>query len=155
MRKIYPLVLLLTAVLLTYSSAYSQGVEYIIQYDDGTSNFYSGRPDPNDTCGVWFEPPTESEIISGQFQFNGGMGGLADVYIWGLTSDFDPEDYWDTDEASGVPGPSPLDTVIAGPIEYDFDNRSEEQWPQAVRFGYSRVGGLDSVQRHAIDSCLL
>ncbi|HEX7343369.1 MAG TPA: hypothetical protein VF398_03835, partial [bacterium] len=122
MRKIYLPVLLLIALLLTCSLAFSQGVEYIIQYDDGSSFYYSGRPDPNDTCGVWFEPPTESQIISGLFQFNSGMGGLADVYLWGLTSSFDPEDYWDTDEVSGVPGPSPLDTIIAGPIEYPFDN---------------------------------
>jgi len=118
MRRIYALVLLLTALLLTYSLAYSQGVEYIIQYDDGNSIYYSGRPIQNDTCGVWFEPPTECQILSGLFQFY--TPGDALLYIWDLAGDFNPDLYYDNDESGGGPAPSPLGAALTSPIPITF-----------------------------------
>jgi len=135
MRKIWLLPLWLGGLLALSSLAGAQ-VEYIIQYDDGNTVYYSGRPDPLDTCGVWFEPPTESQILSGLFQFNGGMGGWAQVYIWTLVPDFDPDNYYDTDEVAGVPGPRPIDSVLAGPIPYEFDNSGVFQEVVFADFGY-------------------
>ncbi len=114
--------LVLFGLLLLFAYAAQAQIEFIIQYDDGNSQYYSGRPQPNDTCGVWFEPPTESQILAGQFNFNTGMGGQALVYVWDLPDGFDPALYFDNDEAGASPGPTPLGTVLAGPIPYTFSN---------------------------------
>ena len=89
MRKLST-IFLLGGLLLIFALAANAQVTYWIQYDDGTTAFYSGRPLPNDTLGVWFEPPTESQILAGRFMFNNNMGGPALIYIWGLAANFDP-----------------------------------------------------------------
>jgi hypothetical protein len=113
-------------------------IEYIIQYDDGQTVYYSGRPQPGDTCGVWFEPPTECQVLSGLLQFNDGMGGDAEVFVSYLPPDFDPDDYYDNNE-SGWPGftPSAVGDLITGtPIPITFDNSGE--WQEVVfdDYGY-------------------
>jgi hypothetical protein len=105
-------------------------IEFTIQYDDGIVMYYSSRPQPGDTCGVWFEPPTECQILSGLFLFYEGMGGDAEVYIWSMAPGFDPENYYDSDELFGTPGPSPLGDVLAGPIIHSFDNTGN--WQEIV-----------------------
>lgn len=136
MKKRYLSLILLGAFLLAFTLTAQAQVEYIIQYDDGTTVYYSGRPQPDDTCGVWFEPPTECQILSGQFQFNNNMGGDALVYIWDIVDGFDPDNYYDSDEPEGAPGPTPLGAVLAGPIPYTFDNSGN--WQEIVfdDYGY-------------------
>ncbi|TKJ40818.1 hypothetical protein CEE37_07590 [candidate division LCP-89 bacterium B3_LCP] len=112
-----------------------------IQYDDGNSAYYSGRPQPGDTCGVWFEPPSDCQILSGLFQFNDGMGGDALVYIWEMADDFDPENYYDNDEVGWPWGPqgsapSPLGNILAGPIPYTFDDGGDWQEITLADYGY-------------------
>jgi len=119
--------MVLGVLLVAFTLTANAQIEYIIQYDDGASVYYSGRPLPGDTCGVWFEPPTESQILSGLFTFNNDMGGDALVYIWNLTDDFDPDNYYDSDESGASPGPTPLAEVLAGPIPYTFVGGSEEE----------------------------
>jgi hypothetical protein len=121
MRKNLFSVILLGMLLTAFTLTANAQVEFIIQYDDGNSVYYSGRPDVGDTCGVWFEPPTECQILEGQFQFNGGMGGDAGVFISYLPPDFDPADYYDNNEA-GWPGftPTAVGEIIAGPFTYSF-----------------------------------
>ncbi len=109
---------------------------YTIQYDDGNPYYYSGRPDPYDTCGVWFEPPSECRLISAKFQFY--SAGDVHIYVWDLVDDFDPDDYYDTDEVAGVPGPSPLDRVLLGPIPYTFQGLGTGVWEEIV---FSQYGG--------------
>ncbi|MBU1880767.1 hypothetical protein KKA08_01950, partial [bacterium] len=120
MLKRVSTIMVLGVLLVAFTLTANAQIEYVIQYDDGASVYYSGRPLPNDTCGVWFEPPTESEVLSGQFQFNGGMGGDAHVYVWDIVDGFDPDLYFDNDESGASPGPTPLGTVLAGPIPILF-----------------------------------
>ncbi|TKJ40841.1 hypothetical protein CEE37_07720 [candidate division LCP-89 bacterium B3_LCP] len=134
-KKILTLALLGGLMMVMALTAHSQ-IIFTIQYDDGTSAYYSGRPLPGDTCGVWFEPPTESKIISTEFNFNDGMGGDAQLFIWAMADGFDPADYYDNNEpgwpwGSGNSAPSPLGEILAGPITYPFDNSGN---PQVVVF---------------------
>jgi hypothetical protein len=111
---------LLVGLMLIFVVTAQAQIMFEIVYDDDNSVYYSGRPDVLDTCGVWFEPPTDSKIISTRFQFNGGMGGDADVFIWAMADGFDPEVYFDSDESGASPGPTPLGTILAGPITMSF-----------------------------------
>jgi hypothetical protein len=65
------------------------------------------------------------------------MGGPGLIYVWGLVSNFDPALYYDNDEAGGGPGPTPLDTVIAGQIPYDFDNSGSWQTINFSTYGFT------------------
>ncbi len=112
-------------------------IEYIIQYDDDQTVYYSGRPRPDDTVGVWFEPPTDCQILAGQFQINAAMGGDAIVYVWDVAEGFNPDNYFDSDETGASPGPTPLGTVLAGPIYYTFDNSGNWQEIVFADYGYS------------------
>ena len=125
-KKFYTL-MLLGFLLFAFTLTANAQIEFIIQYDDGNSVYYSGRPLPDDTCGVWFEPPTECQIISGLFNFNGNMGGDAEVFIWDIVDGFDPDNYFDSDEPGAGPGPTPLGEILAGGITYSFDNLGEFQ----------------------------
>ncbi len=130
MRKEYLSLIVLALMLTAFTLSANAQIEFIIQYDDGNSVYYSGRPQPGDTCGVWFEPPTESQILSGLFQFNNGMGGAADVFITYLADGFDPSVYYDNDE-SGWPGQaaSPIGeflTPAVMPIQFDDSGNWQE-----------------------------
>ncbi len=139
MRKVYLSVILLGFLLMAFTLNANAQVEFIIQYDDGASVYYSGRPLPDDTCGVWFEPPTESQVLSGLFQFNDGMGGDADVFVTYLAGDFDEANYFDNNEP-GWPGqaPTPLGEFLTPTvIPVTFDDSGD--WQEVVfdLYGYS------------------
>lgn len=136
MRKTCYSWLCLSVLLLAFVPAANAQVIFTIQYDDGNSQYYSGRPQPNDTCGVWFEPPTESQILSAQFNFNNNMGGDAQVYIWDIVDGFNPDNYFDNDEPGASPGPTPLGQVLAGPIPYTFNNTGTWQTITFADYGY-------------------
>ncbi|GEM_PF-1875016 len=136
MRKKFYTLLLLGFLLFAFTLTANAQIEFIIQYDDGNSVYYSGRPLPDDTCGVWFEPPTECQIISGLFNFNGNMGGDAEVFIWDIVDGFDPDNYFDSDEPGASPGPTPLGEILAGGITYSFDNSGEFQELVFEDYGY-------------------
>jgi hypothetical protein len=114
-------------------------IEYTIQYDDGNTNYYSGRPLVGDTCLIWFEPQSNSQILSASFQFNDGMGGDADVFVAYLADDFAPDNYFDNDEP-GWPGscPSPIGEFLTygGSIPFTFDDSGDWQEITFVDWGY-------------------
>ncbi|RJP78665.1 MAG: T9SS C-terminal target domain-containing protein [Candidatus Zixiibacteriota bacterium] len=135
MRKL-SVSLALVALMVLVPAAYAQ-VLYEIQYDDGISVYYSGRPQPNDTVGVWFEPPTDARIVSARFQITSNSPNTnGQIYIWDVADGFDPANYYDNDEPGGGPAPSPLGAILAGPINYTF--LGNNQWEEVVfeDFGY-------------------
>lgn len=136
MRKVY-LALILAGLFCSIPTFTSQAQLYTIQYDDGNPYYYSGRPRENDTCGVWFEPPSECRLISASFYFY--SAGDAEVYVWSLVDNFDPDNYFDSDEPNGSPGPSPLDSILFGPIPYYFSG--SQTWEEIV---FSEWGGPPS-----------
>lgn len=118
---------LLVGLLLLFVATAQAQILFEIVYDDGNSVYYSGRPLQGDTCGVWFEPPTDSKICSTRFTFNDGMGGDADVFIALMAPGFDPDDYYDSDEVAGAAGPTPIGEIIVPPFTFPFNQSGDWQ----------------------------
>jgi len=128
---------LVSLLILTLALPGSAQYLHEIVYDDGISVYYSGRPQPNDTVGVWFEPPSACRIVSARFQISSNSPNThGQIYIWDLRDDFDPALYYDNDEPGGGPGPLPFAGILAGPINYTFLGNNQWEVINFSDYGY-------------------
>ncbi len=116
---------------------------WLIQYDEGTSNYYLSGLIPGDTLGVFFEPPAACSLVEVHFcKYRFGFDGPTQYY--GIVADI-PDgvtigDFGEYHSAASMPGPSCIGTILAGPTAMDITAFEDWEWDTLTVPGQPDIG---------------
>ncbi len=130
---------------IVYPEESLQGIEYLIQYDGGESNYYLRGLTSNDTLGVFFTSPaacTLLEIHYCRYAYDAPDDTTYYAFVADVPEDFTWEDIDEYHSTQSMPGPSPIGSLYAD-AEFSLCYTGEWQW-DTLRVSSQPDIGLES-----------